>query len=353
MDFEYKKYSLENLEKWMSDALLSSEATPQEIYDIIRKVVEEEYHYFKHHTGRCYELLALLNGNGKGHLSCDKDDPSEECKNAWTSFWEENYYPEEVKDAGMRPWGHSDLEYMIANPTLTEDRISNFPGEQYSEEELNAMCDAADDKEKCREYNIREAEYYNQRAKLDAEVAAIKSAGGYEWTPDPQVSRNDETRLKCEDGWVYESPDGGKTVTKRKPGSLEKIPVKTDGYSTSKTTKRWVLPVEESYIDGTNEYYVSFPDDLLAAANLKEGDDIEWQEQEDGSCLMKKVSNEDEIDLPEWIVEYEETIVNGKPESVLIIPDDIRDILGDCGGTLKWILNKTGTFTIQKLIGEN
>ena len=160
MDFDYKKYSLENLEKWMSDALLSSEATPQEIYDIIRKVVEEEYHYFKHHTGRCYELLALLNGNGKGHLSCYKDDQSEECKKSWTSFWEEYHYPEEVKDDGMRPWGHSDLEYMIANPTLTEDRISNFPGEQYTEEELNAMCDKAvsdQEKEKCREYNLREA----------------------------------------------------------------------------------------------------------------------------------------------------------------------------------------------------
>ena len=49
MDFDYKKYSLENLEKWMSDALVSSEATPQEIYDVIKRVVEEEYHYFKHH----------------------------------------------------------------------------------------------------------------------------------------------------------------------------------------------------------------------------------------------------------------------------------------------------------------
>jgi len=30
------------------------------------------------------------------------------------------------------------------------------------------MCDAAEDKEKCREYNLREAEYYNKRAQLDA-----------------------------------------------------------------------------------------------------------------------------------------------------------------------------------------
>ena len=127
MDFDYKKYSLENLEKWMSDALLSSGAPPQEIYDIIKKVVEEEYYYFKEQTSRCYELLALLNGNGKGHLSCDNNDPSEECKKSWTSFWEDTYHPEEYKG-------------------------STVSSVQYTEEELNAMCDKAasdDEKEKC------------------------------------------------------------------------------------------------------------------------------------------------------------------------------------------------------------
>ena len=38
---------------------------------------------------------------------------------------------------------------------------------QYTEEEMNAMCDAAEEKEKCREYNLREAEYYDKRAQLD------------------------------------------------------------------------------------------------------------------------------------------------------------------------------------------
>jgi hypothetical protein len=171
-NFEYKKYSLENLEKWIEDAINSSEASPQEIYDVIKNVVADNYYCYKNHTERCYELLALLNGNGNfslsdvlkereyyegtGHkLVCDKDDKSPECQNAWNDFWEENYYPEEhqkhteeVKDDGMRPWGHSDLEYMIANPTLTEDRVSNFPGEQYTEEELNAMCDSAKKEDK-------------------------------------------------------------------------------------------------------------------------------------------------------------------------------------------------------------
>jgi len=97
MDFDYKKHSLEKLETWVRDALVSAEVSPQEIYDTIKGVVNEEYHYFKHHTGRCYDLLALLNGNGKGHiqayddfvesktkLECDKVDPSPECQKAWT-----------------------------------------------------------------------------------------------------------------------------------------------------------------------------------------------------------------------------------------------------------------------------
>jgi len=84
-DFNYKKYSLENLENWMHDAMGAAEATPQEIYDVIKGVVQENYYTYKHQASQAYELLALLNGNGKGHLTCDKDDSSPECKGAWTN----------------------------------------------------------------------------------------------------------------------------------------------------------------------------------------------------------------------------------------------------------------------------
>jgi hypothetical protein len=55
--------------------------------------------------------------------------------------------------------------------------------------------------------------------------------------------------------------------------------------------KKWVLPVEECKDAGTDEigYFVSFPDDLLEAANLKEGDDVEWIDNYDGSFSLKKV----------------------------------------------------------------
>jgi hypothetical protein len=189
-DFNYKKYSLENLENWMHDAMSCAEATPQEIYNVIKGVVEENYYTYKNQASQAYELLALLNGNGKGHLSCHKDDPSPECKGAWTSFWEES--------------------------------------SQYTDEELNAMCEKAasdNEKEKCREYNLREAEYYDKRAQVDADYEKVK---------------------------------------------------------------RWVLPTE---VDGlTGDVIVNLPDDLLEAANLKEGDQVEWIDNGEGSYIMKKVT---------------------------------------------------------------
>ena len=190
MDFDYKKYSLEQLKEWVDNAILSSEASPQEIYDVIKNAVDENYHYFKHHTGRCYDLLALLNGNGKGHISaydeyvekkenliCDKDNPSEECQKSWNSFWEES----------------------------------------------------SDGKSYIKGWDEWEATHYPEEYK-------------------------------------------GSTVN-----SVKKDKV-----------KKWVLPVE---VDGPSaEYFVTFPDDLLEAANLKEGDQVEWVDQGDGSYLIKKVN---------------------------------------------------------------
>jgi hypothetical protein len=61
-DFDYKKYSLENLENWLHDAMSSGEASPQEIYDTIQKVVSENYYHHKYYASRAYELMEKLNG---------------------------------------------------------------------------------------------------------------------------------------------------------------------------------------------------------------------------------------------------------------------------------------------------
>ena len=113
-DFSYKKYSLEQLDNWVNDAVNCEDLTPQDIYDTIVNVVNESAEYHKKYYTKSIELLSLL----KGHRSVDFDD-----------------MPQSLR---------------------------------YTDEEMDAMCDAAQDKEKCREYNLREAEYYNKRAELDA-----------------------------------------------------------------------------------------------------------------------------------------------------------------------------------------
>ena len=130
MDFDYKKYSLDKLNEWMHDAISCSEATPQEIYDVIKNVVSENYHTYKIETEKCYELLALLNGNGIGHIQayddyvkvCDKDDQSPECQGAWNDFWEEHYYPEEYQEDKVVKW-----QLPVQVDGLTGDCYVNFP----------------------------------------------------------------------------------------------------------------------------------------------------------------------------------------------------------------------------------
>ena len=55
---------------------------------------------------------------------------------------------------------------------------------------------------------------------------------------------------------------------------------------------KWKLPVEveNDYITGEKEYFITFPDDLLEAANLKRGDDVEWVDRNDGSFLLRKTT---------------------------------------------------------------
>jgi hypothetical protein len=55
---------------------------------------------------------------------------------------------------------------------------------------------------------------------------------------------------------------------------------------------KWQLPIEEVKDSDTDEteYFITFPDDLLEAANLKAGDDVEWVDQGDGSFLLRKTT---------------------------------------------------------------
>ena len=51
--------------------------------------------------------------------------------------------------------------------------------------------------------------------------------------------------------------------------------------------KSWTLNVEED--PETGDYMLTFPPDLLEQAGWKEGDNLNWIDQKDGSWLLKKV----------------------------------------------------------------
>ena len=145
-DFSYRKYSLEQLDNWVNDALNCEDLTPQDIYDTVIKCVDESVEYHKKYLTKSIELLSLLKGNRPVdyvELNTDEKD--------WEDFWKD----------------------------------SEAVSKHYTEEQLNAMCEQAekDEKERRREYNMREAEYYNKRAELDSLYEEIKKAGGYDWTP--------------------------------------------------------------------------------------------------------------------------------------------------------------------------
>ena len=115
-DKTYKKYVLEHLENWVHDAITTDDVTAQEVYGVIVKCIEINVEHHKDNLDKNVELLSLLKGNRNIDLNPDGKD--------WHDFWESYQEP---------------------------------------------SCDAAEDKEKCREYNLREAEYYTKRAELDAE----------------------------------------------------------------------------------------------------------------------------------------------------------------------------------------
>jgi hypothetical protein len=106
-DFSYKKYSLENLENWLNDAISSGDATPQEIYDVIIDVVKENRDYHKKQADQSEELLNLLNTgwtkeevlreveyyeppNTFTFSYCSSDDTSPECMTSWNDFWSDD-----------------------------------------------------------------------------------------------------------------------------------------------------------------------------------------------------------------------------------------------------------------------
>ena len=177
------------------------------------------------------------------------------------------------------------------------------------------MCDKAasdEEKEKCREYNLREAEYYDKRVKLDAE----HSEHYYDYTRNDITRKNpfktqngvtDTEYIKAKieansawnDGWtkehyqkIVDKYEGKKTLNYDE-AIVAGWTMTDDGFwMPPQDKKKWVLPVEEVKDADTDntEYFVSFPQDLLEAAKLKEGDEIKWVDNGNGTFTIVKVT---------------------------------------------------------------
>lgn len=54
---------------------------------------------------------------------------------------------------------------------------------------------------------------------------------------------------------------------------------------TTENNKSWILNVQ---VDEQDDPFIEFPEDLLKEVDWKEGDDIEWIDNHDGTWTMKK-----------------------------------------------------------------
>ena len=116
MTADHKDYALKQVENFLYDAM-SADATAQEIYDVIKGVVEDNYNVYKNATQKAYELLGLLNGNGEGHISSYPVSKVEE--KLKTPIQQNPQYTEEEMDAMTKK--AQEEEYLISKGYIKED----------------------------------------------------------------------------------------------------------------------------------------------------------------------------------------------------------------------------------------
>ena len=113
------------------------------------------------------------------------------------------------------------------------------------------------------------------------------------------------TKLKQEEVDDYMRPWGHSDMEALSKYTDEELDAMCDNAAKEDKVVKWRLPVEEVENGDTmeTEYFITFPDDLLEAANLKQGDDVEWIDNNDGSFILKKSEkqlNHDEAIAAGW-----------------------------------------------------
>jgi hypothetical protein len=190
------------------------------------------------------------------HDAMSSDASPHEIYSAIREAVREDYYYH--KDCTSRASGL--LELLSGHRPVADTNVSEYKGSTVSSVETKKDLKEVDPQE-----------YFNEQAYN--EVGSNESPFGKQWTYNGKPATYDEI---VADGWEM-TADGFwfRGVEKDK-------------------VRKWILPVEETTNaeTGLEEYFVTFPNDLLYMTNLKEGDQIEWVDQGDGSYLLRKVKND-------------------------------------------------------------
>ena len=101
------------------------------------------------------------------------------------------------------------------------------------------------------------------------------------------------TKLKQEEADDYMRPWGHSDMEALSQYTDEEMDAMCDNAAKEDKVVRWQLPVEEDTVNG--EYFITFPDDLLEAACLKEGDIVAWIDNGDGTYTLKHKTMSDTI----------------------------------------------------------
>ena len=102
------KYTMEQLNAFLYDALNEENLSAEEIYEAIIETVAEHTGYLQVQYQKSQQLFDLLKGAAKPYKS-PWNQFIEDNKDGFLSQERESNFPNE--DDCMPPWGHSDLEY--------------------------------------------------------------------------------------------------------------------------------------------------------------------------------------------------------------------------------------------------
>lgn len=58
---EYKDYSMEKLDEWIHDVLSNDQVDSVEIYDVIKKCIQQNIDYHQKQLNKCKSLMEMIN----------------------------------------------------------------------------------------------------------------------------------------------------------------------------------------------------------------------------------------------------------------------------------------------------